>query len=663
MRPTSNRSIPLPRKLAKFARLLRTGLLGRFVLVLGAVGLIPLIIVPWLVQLTRDSVTEQILTTHSVAARTTAARVDAWIRSLRISAQTLSSNPFLLQATRNEVGEIIAGLLQADPAIKGAVVVNATGVEVGSAILRDFSEVVRPALLGPTAAPVSVIPGDRIWIRVATSLDEGKGELRIMVDGSGLAEILKSEEIGRDAIIGLFDADELLIASLNVSEDTARFPKALLKAGAARATSGASRYDDTDPVLAGAHSPVQAAPWFVASIQPATRAEAVASEMRRKGLLALLGAVALTGLFSTLGYFAVIRPIDEIAKSQWKVAKRRGHAQSAGGNEIALLKEAFITMRRQTLDREAIGKIFLSRYLVLDILGTGGMGSVFRGWDPKLERPVAIKTIHMGGENRATVDAIEQRQILLREAVTVAKFNHPNIVAIYDVEDADEAAFLAMEFVDGLSLESLLAEAGLMRVELAVPLIAQIARALEAAHSAGVIHCDIKPANILLGKDGAIKVTDFGIARSAIRNISGTSGTFGTPGYLPPEALISAAFTPTADLFGVGAVFYETLTGTPPHAGKNAQETLLKTATQAAISVREHNKSIPPAVDDLILGLLQKEPSRRRPTSARELAESLEGIAARNDWKWVAPEILAGRAAAAQAEVPTAAISAPTKLG
>ncbi len=620
----------------------------------------PLIIIPWLVQLTENAVTEQILTTHSVTARTTAARVDAWIRSLRISVQTLSSNPFLLEAKRDQVAEMIAGLLQADPAIKGAVVVNAMGVEVGGATRAGFSEVVDPALLGPTAEPVAVVGGDRIWIRIATSLDEGRGELRIMVDGSELSEILKSEEIGLDGVVGLFHKDQRLITSSNVSGQAVRFPRALLQAGGARATSGASRYAEADPVLAGAHSPVRAAPWFVASVQPATTAEAVASEMRRTGFFALLGAVALTGLFSALGYFAVIRPIDEIAKAQWKAAKGRGKAPRSG-NEIAQLKEVFATMRRQTLDREAIGKVFLSRYLVLDLVGTGGMGSVFRGWDPKLERPLAIKTIHMGGASRASVDATEQRRVLLKEAVTVAKFNHPNIVAIYDMEDADEDAFLAMEFVDGMSFEDLLALTGILKVELATPLMAQIARGLEAAHQAGVIHCDIKPANILLGKDGSIKVTDFGIARSAVRNTGNISGTFGTPGYIPPEALASMDFTPAADLFGVGAVFYEALTGTTPHEGRTSDETLLRTATMPAISVREQNKSIPPAVDDLILGLLEKDPARRRPGSARELAEILEGIASRHGWKWTVPAIVEGRPAADE-EVPTVGIGAPSKI-
>ena len=662
MRPTSNRPASLARKVARLGRLLRTGLLGRFVLVLGAVGLIPLVIIPWLVNQTRDSVVDQILVTHSVTARTTAGRVDAWIRSLRISAQTISSNPYLLTAKREQVAEMIAGLVQADPAIKGALVVNAAGAEVGSATRAGFSGIAGPALAAATAEPVAVVPGDRLWIRIATQLDEARGELRILVDGSALSELLMTEEIGRDAIIGLFDADARLIASSNVSGDAARFPKALLQAGKARATSGAARYDDRDPVIAGAHSRVQTAPWFVASIQPATTAERVAAKMRRTGLLSVLVAVLLTGLFSSLGYVAIIRPIDEIARSQWKVARRRGKA-APSGNEISQLREAFATIRRQTLDREAIGKLFLSRYLVLDILGTGGMGSVFRGWDPKLERPVAIKTVHMGGSSRASVDIDEQRHVLMREAVTVAKFNHPNIVAIYDVEDAGEAAFLAMEFVDGMSLENYLARVGTVRLEQAVPLIIQISRALEAAHQAGVIHCDIKPANILLGRDGGIKVTDFGIARSAIRATGNISGTFGTPGYLPPEALDSATFTPMADLFGVGAVFYELLTGEPPHAGRTPQETLVRTATATAVSVRERNKSVPPAIDEIILGLLEKNPQQRRPASARELANALEAIADKHGWKWVAPPLLAEESAISESERETAAIPGSGKLG
>ena len=400
----------------------------------------------------------------------------------------------------------------------------------------------------------------------------------------------------------------------------------------------------------------------MATIQPATTAERAASEMRRTGLLAVVVAIALTALFSALGYFAIIRPIDEIARSQWRIAKRRNKA-APQGDEIAQLKEVFATMRRQSRDREAIGKVFLSRYLVLDIVGSGGMGSVFRGWDPKLERPVAIKTIHIGGDQRAGVDATEQRKVLLREAVTVAKFNHPNIVAIYDVEDAGQDAFLAMEFVDGMSLEAFLGKAGVLRLDQAVPLVAQIARGLAAAHHAGVIHCDIKPANILLGRDGAIKVTDFGIARSAVRAAGHPGATFGTPGYLPPEALESAPFTPMADLFGVGAVFYETLAGEPPFTGRNSREILLRTVSVPAASVRERNKSVPLSIDNIISGLLEKDPGQRRPGSALDLAVRLEAMAETSGWKWSAPAFLAEGTGADDADTETTEIPDATRLG
>ena len=178
-----------------------------------------------------------------------------------------------------------------------------------------------------------------------------------------------------------------------------------------------------------------------------------------------------------------------------------------------------------------------------------------------------------------------------------------------------------------------------------------------------MIHCDIKPANILLGRDGAVKVTDFGIARSAARNTSSLAGTFGTPGYLPPEALGSAAFTSAADLFAVGAVFYELLAGQTPHAGKTAQETLMRTVTQPALPIRTRNKSVPPAIDAILAGLLMKKPEDRRPESARELADALEEIANRNGWKWVAPHALAGGEAAPDVSQQETSAIPSAKLG
>lgn len=628
----------------------RSGLLGRFVAVLAAVGLIPLVIVPWLVQKTHDSVIDQILRTHSVAARTTAARVDSWIGGLRTAAETIAENPLLTKLGRDGAGEMIAGLPQVQRAIIAAQVVNARGEEVtsvrGPRALPEIDE-------GFSTISASVLSATRhrttiFWLRdvpylgLGIPLPDDLGELRLIaVLGDEAPELLKTEELGRDAVVALFDGEKRLVAESRVAGEATKFPSELLSDGALRLTSGSKRYETTRPVLVGAHSPIAGAPLFVATVQAASVAEKTTDDMRRTARYAVLAALLLTALFSGLGYVSVIRPITDITNAQWKAAKKARRDPSVG-NEIDGLKAAFATLRRQTMDREAIGKIFLSRYLVLDLLGTGGMGSVFRGWDPKLERAVALKTIHMGG-SQATVSLQEQRSILMREAVTVAKFSHPNIVAIYDLEDAGDAAFLAMEFIEGISLERLLAFTPVLRVEQAVPLCAQVARGLEAAHAAGVIHCDIKPANVLLGRDGSIKVTDFGIARSLKRTSTEASGTFGTPGYLPPEALRTNEFTAVADLYSLASVLYELLTGSPPHVGKNAQETLVKTASAAVVPVRQKNPAVPPGLDALILGLLEKDPARRKPGTAKEVAVALEELCERNAWKWIPPTAVFGK--------------------
>jgi serine/threonine-protein kinase len=605
------------------------------VLVLASVGLIPLIIVPWLVQRTRDAVIDQILATHSVAARTTAARVDSWIRSLRVAARSVAENPQLLRGGRAAAGDMASALIQAEERIAAVLFVNADGAEVSGALAPEAFAGAREVLLRPAPTRTQLIEAAGLrWLRLSVPIPGEVGELRLLADLGEMEDILSTEELGKDGVVGLFSADRELLAASNVSGGDATFPPALLETASLRLTSGAKRYDDVRPVLAGAHSVVTEAPWFVATIQQATVAESAAADMRRTALLAVLTALVLTGAFSGLGYVTVIRPITELAEKQWKAAKKVRQPPVAG-NEISRLKTALDTLQRQTLDREAIGRVFLSRYLVLDILGTGGMGSVFRGWDPKLERTVAIKTVHMGAT--ATIDVAEQKKVLMREAITVAKFSHPNIVAIHDLEDMGEAAFLAMEFVDGISLERLLERTPVLRVEQAVPLMAQVARGLEAAHQAGVIHCDIKPANILLGREGAVKVTDFGIARSRVPTPGSVSGTFGTPGYLPPEALKSAEFTPAADLYSLATVLYELLTGVTPHAGKNVQETLVRTATDPVLPARQRNPAVPPNLDVLLLGLLEKDPAARKPKTAAEVAEALEALADKGGWKWSPP--------------------------
>ena len=354
--------------------------------------------------------------------------------------------------------------------------------------------------------------------------------------------------------------------------------------------------------------------------------------MRRSSLLSVGAAVLLVGLISGVAYRSVVRPVRELARAQFRLA----HVEkpSPSGNEIDQLRGGLAVLERQTRDREEMGRIFLGRYLALEVVGTGGMGTVFRGWDPRLQRAIALKTIRLQ-EGLAPNIRAERLAQLLHEAVTVAKFSHPNIVAVYDVEDSDDAAYIAMEFVDGVSLDRFLIRGQALPVDQAALLGAGIARGLAAAHDHGIVHRDVKPGNVLLGRNGAIKVTDFGVAGPAPRPGEKTRVVFGTPGYMPPEC-VEARSQPSAvgDLFSLGVILYECLSGAPLFTGKNAHQALMRTAAGDVPPLRRRHPEVPAALDTLVLGLLQRNPARRHPTSGRDLAERLEQLAAAGGWRW-----------------------------
>jgi serine/threonine protein kinase len=361
-------------------------------------------------------------------------------------------------------------------------------------------------------------------------------------------------------------------------------------------------------------------------------AEEVAVRMRRGSLLSVGAVVLLVGAVSGLAYRSLVRPVRELARAQFRLAHREG--ASPTGNEIDQLRGGLAVLEQQTRDREDVGRIFLGRYLALEVVGTGGMGTVFRGWDPKLQRAIALKTIRMQEALPPDLRA-ERLAQLLHEAVTVAKFSHPNIVAVYDVEDTNDAAYIAMEFVDGVSLDRYLTRGEPMPVDQAVLLGAGIARGLAAAHDHGVVHRDVKPGNVLLGRTGAIKVTDFGVAGPAPRPGEKVRVVFGTPGYMAPECVEARSQpTPVGDLFSLGVILYECLSGVPLFTGKNAAQALMRTAAGEVPPLRRRRLDVPESLEKLVMGLLQTNPARRQPATGRDLAERLERLATSSSWKW-----------------------------
>ena len=283
-----------------------------------------------------------------------------------------------------------------------------------------------------------------------------------------------------------------------------------------------------------------------------------------------------------------------------------------------------------TLRRRTDG-LYLGRYRIEKELGRGAMGSVFRAWDPKLERAVALKRVQLEGPHSRPLPALEQ---LLREAIATAQLNHPHIVAIYDFDDTPPSAFIAMELVEGMTLAELLVREGPLAPERVVPLALALARALRAAHERGLFHHDIKPENVLLGFDGAIKVTDFGLARFATAVAAASSSVFGTAGYLPPEAIMGAGQTASGDLFALGALLYRCLAGLLPFGGSTLGKVLASTLQDEppALYLGDGWRDL----EALVLQLLAKAPNQRPPTAAA-VEERLLPIAPAGATAWAAP--------------------------
>jgi TolB-like protein/Tfp pilus assembly protein PilF len=260
-------------------------------------------------------------------------------------------------------------------------------------------------------------------------------------------------------------------------------------------------------------------------------------------------------------------------------------------------------------------------YELLEEIGRGGQGVVFRAWQRSLSRTVAIKII---GAGQFATNAHLRR--LRREAEAAAKLNHPGIVPVYEVGERDGTSYFSMRFVEGDPLDKLVS-CGPMAARQAAELIAKVARIVHYAHEHGILHRDIKPGNILLDAEGEPHLTDFGLARLLEHGstVTGTNEIMGTPSYMAPEQAVgnNAGVCRGTDIYGLGAVLYELLTGHPPFAGETAYETVRLLLESEPQQPRSWNRRIDRDLSDISLKCLEKNP-RYRYSSALELAEDLE---------------------------------------
>ena len=271
----------------------------------------------------------------------------------------------------------------------------------------------------------------------------------------------------------------------------------------------------------------------------------------------------------------------------------------------------------------------LGRYEILEELGRGAMGIVYKGRDPKLNRVTAIKTIRFT-DDFDEEQAAKIREQFYREAEVVAKLSHPNIVTIFDVGEDLDLSYLAMEYLEGESLEGFARKDNLMPIRKGIDVTAQVCDALAYAHNHGIVHRDIKPANIMILKNGLVKVTDFGIARATASSKTRTGVIKGTPYYMSPEQISGMKVDGRSDIFSLGIVFYQLLTGELPFGGENLAAIMYQITTVDPEPPTKHNPKIYKAAVAILNRALEKSLESRY-QDAKQMGDHLRLLAQKLD--------------------------------
>src|ERR1017187_4417138 len=304
----------------------------------------------------------------------------------------------------------------------------------------------------------------------------------------------------------------------------------------------------------------------------------------------------------------------------------------------------------------------IGRYKIVRELGRGAMGVVYHAIDPNIGRPVAIKTIHFGG-NRKPEEIERQRERLFREARSAGMLSHPGIVTIYDVEQQGDLAYIAMEYVDGPPLDQLLSASEPLGAERMFSILGQTAVALDYAHSKGIVHRDIKPANIMLSADGTAKIADFGIAKiTAAENLTMTGSIVGTPHYMSPEQVQGQPVDGRSDQFSLAVIAYEMLTGEKPYTGEHLTTVVYKIVAEEPVPPHHLNPSLSTGIENVLRKALAKKADGRY-RNCQDFIESLEkACGATKGWKSMPRGGLLNAATMADVKLPATPAPVPAAL-
>jgi serine/threonine-protein kinase len=272
-----------------------------------------------------------------------------------------------------------------------------------------------------------------------------------------------------------------------------------------------------------------------------------------------------------------------------------------------------------------IGRLIDGRYQVRSRIARGGMATVYLATDLRLERRVAVKVMH-----GHLADDSQFKQRFIQEARSAARLAHPNVVNVFDQGQDDESAYLVMEYLPGITLRELLREYGSLTSQQTIDIAEAVLSGLAAAHKAGIVHRDLKPENVLLADDGRIKIADFGLARAVSMNTATGAALLGTIAYLSPELVTRGVADTRSDIYAVGIMVYEMLTGEQPFTGEQPMQIAYQHANDSVPAPSSRNPKVPQPLDELVLWATERDPERR-PRDAREMLEQLKAVAVEID--------------------------------
>ncbi|MBL4660435.1 MAG: serine/threonine protein kinase [Alcanivoracaceae bacterium] len=588
-------------------------------------SILPFILSWYQITNSQEAIINQSQKSHMIISRATADRISSHLEKYIGLSDTLGNNPRVyLRPDSAESSELLKATMISEKAILAiGLTIEQEGAKPSVIQLLKKNNALKKLeeiITNPTNKQITLRrEGKQNYLIIKKQTARPKVDISIVLP-INFSKFLNPTILGQFASISLVSNDGSLIE--NSGEVFVELSKTLTKQiQSGMVFDSANRYTESNEKDIVALASVAHAQWSVISRQPLKFAEVAASNMASTARKTFMFILIIMGLLILLAYYSWVKPLRKIVKSYRSLLGADGEISNWKGNEVAALEQSFDTITKHIDNRNALSQIFVDRYQVISAIGAGGMGSVFLGWDPRLKRHVALKTLPI---NSTFASREDMSEVLVQEAITAAKISHRNVVSIYDVVSTDSTAFIAMEYVDGETLHTFIKRNKRLSLEQTIVIAIAISKGLHSAHEMGFVHRDIKPENILLGVNGDIKIIDFGTT-SMLQTLVNDDVT-GTNGYIAPEIYKRGEVSVKSDLFALGVVIATCILGENPFLGKKVHITKnniinKKIVFPADIKTIESSKLLL-----IIERLLSKNPDKR-PESAAMVAKLVSNAA------------------------------------